>query len=170
VGPVSESRHRTGAAGDHRLAVGGKHEEAAAAFAKIAQEGTTSYRNLALLRHAAEVAMRDPKAAAADYERIAANREVEPLLRELATLRAAAIHIDLGNYETVRKLLQPMAEPTGNYRHAARELLALSAWRSGDSAALKKWVETIAKDPQTPLAMRNRVNVLVALGAGQGRG
>ncbi|MGH6771052.1 MAG: tetratricopeptide repeat protein [Xanthobacteraceae bacterium] len=152
------------------LAASGKHEEAAAAFGKIAKDGTASYRNLALLRQAAEVTERDPKAGAAAYEQIAGNRDVEPLLRELATLRAAAIHIDLGNYETVRKLLQPMAEPGRNFRHTARELLALSAWRAGDSAGLKRWIETIVKDPETPLAMRNRVNVLVALSADQSKG
>jgi hypothetical protein len=152
------------------LAASGKHEEAAADFAKIAQAGTPAYRNLALLRGAMEVAERDPKAGAAAYEQVAANRDVEPLLRELATLRAAAIHIDQGRYETVRKLLQPMAEPGGNFRHTARELLALSAWRANDSAALKRWIDTIVRDPQTPLAMRNRVNVLAALSAARSKG
>ncbi len=41
----------------------GKHEEAAAAFAKIAAEGTSGYRALARLREAAELAQRDPQAA-----------------------------------------------------------------------------------------------------------
>ena len=47
------------------LADQGKHSEAEAAFAKLAAETTTTYRPLALVRAAAELAATDPKAAIA---------------------------------------------------------------------------------------------------------
>ena len=43
----------------------GKHADAEDAFGKIAAEGTASYRSLARVRRAAELAQRDPKSAIA---------------------------------------------------------------------------------------------------------
>ena len=45
------------------LAEAGKHQEAEAAFAKLATDGTAGYRVLARLREAAELAQTDSKAA-----------------------------------------------------------------------------------------------------------
>jgi hypothetical protein len=72
------------------LAEAGKHSEAEAAFAKIVSNATTSYRHLARVREAAEVAHTDAKAAIAAYDKIAADRAVGPVLQELAGIRAGA--------------------------------------------------------------------------------
>src|SRR6266568_4785585 len=50
----------------------GKHDEAAAAFAKLAAEATGGYRTLARFRTAQELATRDPQAAAKAYAALAA--------------------------------------------------------------------------------------------------
>ena len=55
------------------LAEAGKHAEAAAAFQKIAAEGTSGYRMLARFRAAAELAPSDPAAAVKAYDAIAAD-------------------------------------------------------------------------------------------------
>ena len=57
-------RPKSGAAFEQAvtLADAGKHEEAEAAFAKLATDGTAGYRVLARLREAAELAQTDPKA------------------------------------------------------------------------------------------------------------
>jgi hypothetical protein len=151
------------------LSEAGKHAEAEAAYAKVSEEATGAYRDLARLRHASELSARDVKGAIEAYKRIAADASVAPLLRELATLRAAAMQIDQRGFDDARVLLEPMAEPARHFRHSARELLALAAWRSGDSAALKRWIDVLSKDPETPLSMRGRINVLVALSAAQGK-
>ena len=76
------------------LAEAGKRSEAEAAFAKIAADGTSSYRHLARLREAAELAQTDPKAGVAAYDKIAADGAVGPVLQDLAALRAGALLID----------------------------------------------------------------------------
>ena len=53
-----------------------KHAEAEAAFNELAAKAPSGYRILARLRAAAEVASRDPKAAAKLYDDIAADRSV----------------------------------------------------------------------------------------------
>jgi hypothetical protein len=147
----------------------GKHAEAEAAFSKIAQESTTAYRTLALVRAAAELAQTDPKAAVAAYDKIVADTSVGPELRDLAGLRAGALLIDSGSYAEASQRLEPLAAPDHTFRHTARELLALAAWRAGDTAAAKRWIEMINTDPGTPPDERNRMEMLSSLMASEGK-
>ncbi len=151
------------------LADQGKHSEAEAAFSKVAAETDTSYRPLALVRAAAELAATDPKAAVAAYDKIADDRSVGPELRELATLRAGALLVDAGNLAEARARLEPLSGADHIFRHTARELLALAAWQSGDIAAAKRWIEVIGGDPATPPDERNRMEMLTALMASEGK-
>jgi hypothetical protein len=148
----------------------GKHAEAEAAFTKIAESSTTSYRALAMMRAAAELADTDPKAAIVAYDKIAANASVGSELRDLAGLRAGAILVDGGSYADARSRLEPLAGPDHTFRHTARELLALAAWRAGDTAAAKRWIEMISTDPGTPPDERGRMEMLSALMASEGNG
>lgn len=148
----------------------GKHEEAAAAFAKIAAEGTSGYRALARLREAAELAQRDPQAAVKLYDEIAADRSAGQVLQDLAALRAGMILVDSAAYDELRRRLEPLTERDRAFRHSARELLALSAWRASDFAVAKRWFDMITTDPETPAGTRQRIDVLMALVASQGKG
>jgi hypothetical protein len=147
------------------LAEAGKHSEAEAAFGKIASDGTTGYRNLARMREAAVLAQTDAKAALAVYDKIASDSSVGPILRDLAALRAGAILIDTGAFAEARARLEPLTGNDRTFRHTARELLVVAAWRAGDMAAAKRWIDMVMTDLQTPPATRSRVEMLVALGA-----
>jgi hypothetical protein len=148
----------------------GKHADAEAAFSKIAEDSTTTYRALALVRAAAELAQTDPKAAVAAYDKIAANSSVSPELRDLAGLRAGALLVDGGSFADARQRLEPLAGADHIFRHTARELLALAAWRAGDTAAAKRWIEMISTDPGTPPGERSRMEMLSALMASEAKG
>jgi hypothetical protein len=148
----------------------GKHEEAAAAFAKIAAEGTSGYRPLARLREAAELGERDPQAAVKIYDELAANGSAGQVLQDLAAVRAAMILVDSAAYDVLRRRLEPLSGRERAFRHSARELLALSAWRAGDLTATKHWFDMITTDAETPAGTRQRVDVLMALVASQGKG
>jgi hypothetical protein len=141
----------------------GKHAEAEAAFGKIASEGPTSYRHLARVRQAAELALREPKAAIAAYEKIADDRSVSQGLQDLSGLRAGSLLIDEGAFTEAKSRLEPLASQGRPYRFTARELLALAAWRAGDMTAAKRWFDMIVADIQTPPATRSRVEMLIAL-------
>ena len=151
------------------LADAGKHSEAEAAFAKLATNATASYRHLARMREAAELAHTDAKAAIAAYDKLAADRSVGPVLQELAGIRAGALLIDNGAYHEAQRKLEPLTGNDQTFRHTARELLVLATWRTGNSAATKRWVDLIMSDAQTPPATRSRVEVLIALGAGESK-
>jgi hypothetical protein len=146
-----------------------KHAEAEAAFSNIARDSTTTYRTLALMRAAAELAQTDPKAAVAAYDKITANASIGLELRDLAGLRAGALLMDSGAFADARQRFEPLVGGDHTFRHTARELLALAAWRAGDTAAAKNWIEMISTDPGTPPDERNRMEMLTALMASEGK-
>jgi hypothetical protein len=121
------------------------------------------------VRAAAELAQTDPKAAVAAYDKIVANSSVGSDLRDLAGLRAGALLMDSGAYADARARLEPLTGADHTFRHTARELLALTAWRAGDAAAAKRWIELISTDPATPPDERSRMEMLTALMASEGK-
>jgi hypothetical protein len=145
------------------LAEQNKHAEAEAAFAKLLATAPSGYRTLARLRLAAEIAVRDVPAGAKAFDEIAADAAVPAVERELARLRAATLLVETASYPDMTQRLETAAAPTGVYRHSARELLALSAWRTGDAASARKWLEMIATDAETPSSLRQRAEALQAL-------
>jgi hypothetical protein len=146
-----------------RLAADGKAAEAQAAFAKTAADGTPGYRLLSQLREAAVAAQQDPKAAVDLYDRIAAQNSRQPLMGELASLRAAFLLVDSAKLDEMTRRLEPLAQPNGTFRHTARELLAFSAWNNHDTAAARKWADAAKDDPESPPALRNRMDALTDL-------
>jgi hypothetical protein len=146
-----------------QLAEEGKHGEAEAAFAKLVTDGTAGYRLLARLREAAEMSERDPKAAVATYDRIAGETTGQPPISELAAIRAAFLLVDAARLDEMAQRLEPLTQPSGTFRHTARELLALSAWRNHDTAAMRRWTEAAKNDPEAPTGLRSRMDVLASL-------
>jgi hypothetical protein len=140
-----------------------KHAEAEAAFNSLAATAPYGYRMLARLRAAGEVAGQDPKAAAKIYDDIAADRSVGALEQELARVRAAGLLVETSSYPDMVARLESAAAPAATFRHTARELLALSAWRANDTTAARKWLDMIANDGETPPGLRSRAEALQAL-------
>lgn len=145
------------------LAEQNKRAEAEAAFDKLATTAPSGYRMLARLRVAAEVATRDPKAGAKLYDEIAADRSVGTEQQDLARIRAAGLLLDSESYPNMLQRLEAATKPEATFRHTARELLALSAWRANDATAARQWLDLIANDGETPAAMRTRAEALQAL-------
>ncbi|MGQ0687079.1 tetratricopeptide repeat protein [Bradyrhizobium sp.] len=145
------------------LADQNKHAEAEAAFADLAAKAPTGYRILARLRTAAEVAARDKPAAAKMFDDIAADNSVAAPERDLARVRAAQLLLETTTYPNMLQRLEPAAGKDGAFRHSARELLALSAWRANDTTATRQWLDMIANDGDTPPGLRSRAEALQAL-------
>jgi hypothetical protein len=140
-----------------------KHAEAEAAFNDLAAKAPSGYRTLARLRAAAEVAGRDPQGAAKLYDDIAADRSVGATERDLARVRAAGLLLETTSYPSMLQRLESATAPGGTFRHTARELLALSAWRANDTAAARQWLDLIANDGETPPSLRSRAEALQGL-------
>ena len=145
------------------LSEANKHTEAEAAFADLAAKGPAGYRILSRLRLASEVANRDPVAAAKMFDDIAADRSVGAPEQDLARVRAAQLLLETSTYPNMLQRLEAATTPGSTFRHTARELLALSAWRANDATAARHWLDMIANDGETPPSLRSRAEALQAL-------
>jgi hypothetical protein len=148
----------------------GKHAEAETAFAKLAVEGNAGYRTLARFREASELAKRDAKAAVKLYDELAADRGIGQVMQDLAAVRAAFLLVDNASVDELRHRLEAPSEPRRAFRHTAREVLALGAWRAGNATEARRWFDMILTDADTPSGTRSRIEILMALVAADAKG
>jgi hypothetical protein len=148
----------------------GKHAEAEAAFAKVMAEAPQGYRVLARFRAAAELGQVKSVDAVKAYDDLAADGSLGATWQDLAALRAGMLLVDSAGLSDMSRRLDPLTEPNRTYRHTARELLAMSAWRNHDLAAARRYIDMIANDAETPPGTRARIDVLSALIAADGKG
>ena len=151
------------------LADDGKQAEAQTAFGKIAKDGSSGYRILARFREAAELARIDPPAAVQAYGALAADSSLGRSLQDLAAIRAGLILVDSAPLADLTARLEPLTAADRPFRHTARELLALAAWRAKDQTAAKRWFDLIATDAETPAGIRQRMDVLMTLSGEQAK-
>jgi len=148
------------------LAREGKSDEAEQRFAALAKEAPPGYQTLSRFRLAAEQGRQNPDAGAKAYDALAADGGVEPVMQDLARLRAAMLRIDTADPAAVQPSLERLATPTNVWRHTARELLGLSALKRGDYDAAGRWFDQIAADRDTPQGLRGRLELYTSLVAG----
>jgi hypothetical protein len=147
----------------------GKRAEAEAAFAKVAAEAPAGYRVLARMRAAGALAQSKPADAVKAYDEISTDASLGTIWQDLAAVRAGLLLVDTAPLADMRRRLDPVAEPTRSFRHTARELLALSAWRNHDVSAARKYIDMIAGDAESPIGVRARADVLSALITADGK-
>lgn len=168
---VSQKAAAAGAAFESAVTLSeqGKHAEAQAAFTKVVTDAPKGYAVLARFRAAAELGQVKPEDAVKAYDALAADGSLGATWQDLAALRAGLLLVDTASFADLRKRLEPLTEPTRVYRHTARELLALSAWRERDFTAARRYVDMIAADAETPPGARTRIDALSALLAADGK-
>jgi len=118
---------------------------------------------LAKFREAAEVARNDPKAAVAIYDQLAADGGLGRVLQDLAALRAGTLLVDTAPYSEIQQRLEPLTAQDRTFRHSARGMLALAAWRANDKTAMRRWSDMALADPETPAGTRGQIQMLLAL-------
>jgi hypothetical protein len=138
-------------------------EDAEKDLAAIIKDAPAGYQLIARFRLAAATGKRDTGEGARLFDAIGADAAVDPALRDLAKLRAAMLRIDDTDYAALRGSLEPLAVPAAPWRHTARELLGVSALKSGDLSAAARWFDQIASDRETPAALRQRADRYMAL-------
>lgn len=147
----------------------GKHAEAEAAFGKIVTDAPAGYRVLARFRAAAELAQTKSADAVKAYDDLANDGTLGQTWQDLAALRAGMLLVDSAPLADMQRRLDPMTEPSRPFRHTARELLALSAWRNHDLTAARRYIDMVVNDPESPAGARARIDVLAALIAANGK-
>ena len=146
------------------IANGGDHAAAAAAFAAIQAEGNGSYPMLARLRAASERALAgENDAAVAEFDAIAASSSTPPGLQAIARMRSALILADTLDLAQMRARIGDLAESGQAFRHAARDLLGMVAWRTQDYAGARGYFTQVLEDETAPTDLRQRAALMADL-------
>lgn len=134
------------------------------AFGKLAKDGPSGYQVLSRFQLASSQA-KDGKTdeAVTAYESLAKDRQVDSILKGLATLQAAALRLDKADYAEMQKRLDGLAGGDSAWRFSARELLGISAYQHKDLEAAEQQFSQLLGDAGTPRNLRDRANVMLAL-------
>lgn len=147
----------------------GKHDEAIAALEAIGSQGTGQYPALAKMRIASEMAAsEDKQGAMAAFDEIAADSSFSPIFRQVATLRAGLLAVDLEDYTSVESRLSDLSAAGGAFRHSAREALGIAAMKAGDNQKALEWFSAITQDANATAGVRSRAQLMLNILAGKG--
>jgi hypothetical protein len=147
-----------------QLSEEGKHAEALAAYQAVSGDGSGGYPLLARFSAASAKAQTgDTAGAIADFDAIAADRSTPAEVQNLARLRAAFLLVDTSTVADLEARIGELAATGNAWRHSAREILGLGAWRTGDYAAARKYFNDIASDQGTTDDLRQRAGLMLAL-------
>jgi hypothetical protein len=108
------------------------------------------------------VARKDPAEAAKLYDALAADTKIAPELRDLAHLLKVMQLLDSGDPAALSGELAPLSAEDNPWRFSARELDALLAIRSGDTARATDLLTKLSDDATTPAPIRARAAELIA--------
>ena len=141
-----------------KLLLDGKAAEAVAHFAKLAQEtGIEGYALLARMKEAAaKLDAGDVSGAVGAYDALAADSEMDPLLRAVASLKAAMLLFDTASADELKLRLLPLAKDDGPVRYSAREMLAFLALRDDSADMARKQFQELADALAAPQGIRAR--------------
>jgi hypothetical protein len=144
------------------LARDGKAEDARTALTALAAEAPASYRVLAQLK----LAGADAKAgkldeAAKAYDTIGKDSTVDKPIREFAQIQAATLRVDQADWTEMQNRLTPFADVGNGWRHAARELLGLSAMKAGKSDDAESQFQLILSDRASPSGLSQRAQMML---------
>ena len=146
-----------------RLVEEGKEADALESFNELVRGGSGGYPVLARFAAAAARARSgDRDGAVAAYDALA--REAgDPVLEDLARLKAALILVDSAPYESLKSRLSGITVEANPWRNSAWEILGLAAYRSGDMEAAAEAFDEIAADLGAPQEVRQRADMMLAL-------
>jgi hypothetical protein len=141
-----------------------KRTEAQKALDEIVASGAPGYAVLARLRLAA--AARDAgktEQAATDFEAIAKQRGVDPLLADYAQLQAAMLRLDSASFTEMQNRLNGLTADGNAWRFSARELLALAAQKAGRTEEARTQFQRLLSDRETPPGIGERARMMLAM-------
>jgi hypothetical protein len=141
-----------------------KADAGRAALDELARTAPSGYATLARLRLAA--AQRDAGKlgeAAALYDSIANDTGTDPLLADFARLQAAALRLDTSDWTDTQNRLNAVAADSNPWRHSARELLGLAAYKAGKDAEARRHFQALIADGKTPPGIAGRARIMMAI-------
>lgn len=146
------------------LAESGKDKEALAAFQTLAKSGSSGFATLAKFQEAGLSAKEGKQdEAVALFDQLASTSALDDSLKNLARMRAALLLSNSASLKDVEARIGDLSEATSPWHHSAKEILAITAFRTGDLARAEKLFNLLSADASTPGPMRTRAAVMVSI-------
>ncbi len=138
--------------------------EGRALLEKMSHGSYENYPVLAKIRNAAalnKLGAREDAIMA--YDAVVGDQDIDPILRDVARIRAAFILVDTASPDEMRERIMDLAKAENPWRHSARELIALSYYRIGAYADADKEYDRLMSDLAVPVGPRGRAEMMRAL-------
>ena len=146
------------------LAEQGKDSEALDAFQALAKSGSSGFSILAKFQEAGLSAKANKKSeAVALYDELIGTAGLDQSLRDLARIRAALLLSDTASLQDVENRIGELALATNTWRHSAKEIVAITAYRTGEIVKADKLFNELSADLTAPSAMRTRAAAMVSI-------
>lgn len=137
-----------------------QYQEAAEIYSEL-ESSVGGYPALAKFRSATDLANSGQSQEALEaFDALSRDTALIQAMRDVAAVRAGYIAVDLEDYTAVADRVEGLTGDTGPFRAAARELLALSAWKNGDFETASNWITALEEDPETPVDVNRRASLL----------
>ena len=146
------------------LSSAGKKDLAELSFSQIGKEGPNGYATLATMREAALKASAGKlEEARQQYDKLAASSSVDPVFKDFSRIQAAMLRVDKANEAEMKSRLEGLANGTGAWRHSARELLGLSAFKAGNLKGAEGHYNQIMGDRSAPVGIKERAEKMLSM-------
>lgn len=141
----------------------GQHEQAIQQLEGLTG-ATGGYPMLARIRKATDLALAGNKEEAlAELDAVAADSSYDQIYRDLATLRAGYMAMDMQDYAGVADRLEALTGDDNAWKFLAREALAFAAWKQGDTARAREWLDGVVGAEGVPTEVESRAGFLLDL-------
>lgn len=141
-----------------------KKDLAQLSFSQIAADGPRGYAMLAKMREASVKASNGKLAEAInEYDKLATSGTVDPVFQDFSRIQAAMLRVDDADEAEMKKRLESLAVGTSSWRHSARELLGLSAFKAKNIVSAENYYNQILSDRSAPGGIRQRAEMMLSL-------
>jgi len=147
-----------------------KPDQAMKELEALGKDGFGSYPVLARMRLATLKAEKgDAKGAIADFNALGQDANVPAPVRNAAKLRAAWLMVDNNSYEELASAVEELAAASSPVRNSAREVLGLSAFKAGNYAKARDWLQLVLDDKESSSGAKTRARTVLALITASGK-
>jgi hypothetical protein len=123
----------------------------------LIKNGSSGYSILAKFNQASILAKNGKYQKAIDnYLLIVDDGSVDKVLRDLALIKSAYLSLEYASSDKLLEKLSNIINSENAWRHSAKELSALFAYRSGDAVRAHQVYKELADDLTAPTGMRSR--------------
>lgn len=146
------------------LMVAGKTDQALDAFEAITHKTTSGYKAMSMLQKGAVLTDAGRIQEAVDlYDELAVRGTGDPILRDLARVRAAWALADSASFDDLNARVATLADSDSAFAFSAQELLAYAALRNGNVDEARIRYGGLVNNINTPNGMRQRASAMLTV-------